>query len=127
MRHGTVMSLRGTASGLLFAAPLPPARVRELLAQEPHGGRRTLDAAFSGQLATIRSEGLSRVVDGTVPGVSAMAAPVFDLHGELVLSLAAIGPNATFDTQPAGPLARALKACAAGLSRQLGAAGIVGG
>ena len=123
MRHGTVMSMRGTASGLLFAAHLPPARLRELLAQEPHGGRRTLDAAFSGQLAAIRAEGLSRVVDGTVPGVSALAAPVFDLHGDLVLSLAAIGPNATFDTQSGGPVARALTACAAQLSRQLGGAG----
>lgn len=123
MRHGTVMSMRGTASGLLFAAHLPPARLRELLAQEPHGCRRTLDAAFSGQLAAIRAEGLSRVVDGTVPGVSALAAPVFDLHGELVLSLAAIGPNATFDVQATGPVAVALKGCAAQLSRQLGGAG----
>jgi len=120
MRHGTVMSMRGTASGLLFAAWLPPAQLRQALADDSHGGRRKLDAALQEQLAAIRAEGLSRVVDGAVPGVSAMAAPVFDLHRGIVLSLAAIGPNATFDTRPGGPVAAPLQAAAAALSRQLG-------
>ena len=38
MRHGTVMSLRGTASGLLFAAYLPRAQVLATLREEARTG-----------------------------------------------------------------------------------------
>ena len=90
MRHGTVMSLRGTASGLLFCAHLPQAQVAPLLADE--GG--AFDAALQGQLVQIRQQGLAQAVDASVPGISAMAAPVFDVSNGLVMSLTAIGPSA---------------------------------
>ena len=124
MRHGTVMSLRGTASGLLFAAHLSEARVAALLADEPGpaGAKpQRLDAALKSQLAEARQQGISRAVDGAVPGVSAMAAPVFDERGSMVLSLTAIGPSAIFDTRLEGVVAQALRGAANTLSRQLGA------
>jgi DNA-binding IclR family transcriptional regulator len=135
MRHGTVMSLRGTASGLLFAAQLSEAQVAELLASEPalsapaatYGARpmraspQRIDAALKAQLAEVREHGISRAVDASVPGVSAMAAPVFDERGNMVLSLTAIGPSAIFDTRLDGPVAAALRGAAKALSRQLGA------
>jgi DNA-binding IclR family transcriptional regulator len=138
MRHGTVMSLRGTASGLLFAAQLSEAQVLDLLAHEPaepaiapagpngsHTARRPrlggLDAGLKAQLAEARAHGICRAVDGALPGVSAMAAPVFDERGGMVLSLTAIGPSAIFDTQLDGPVAQALRSAAKMLSRQLGA------
>ena len=64
---------------------------------------------------------VSRAVDGAVPGVSAMAAPVFDEHGAIVLSLTAIGPSAIFDTRLDGAAANALLQAARSLSAQLGA------
>jgi DNA-binding IclR family transcriptional regulator len=115
MRHGTVMSLRGTASGRLFAAWLPRARI---LAAEP---QECFDAAFERELDALRGAGIAHAVDAAVPGVSALAAPVFDAAGTMVLSLTAVGPGASFDVAPHGAPARALKACAAELSRQLGA------
>jgi DNA-binding IclR family transcriptional regulator len=115
MRHGTVMSLRGTASGKLFAAWLPKARI---LASDPQA---ELDAGFERELATIRASGLAQAADAAVPGVAALAAPVFDADGHLVLSLTAIGPAASFDTRLDGAPARALAAGAEALSRQLGA------
>ncbi|MDH4050262.1 MAG: IclR family transcriptional regulator [Rubrivivax sp.] len=115
MRHGTVMSLRGTASGKLFAAWLPRAQVR---ASEP--GLR-VDAGFERELQAIRDAGIAHAVDAAVPGVSALAAPVFDATGQMVLSLTAIGPGASFDVAPDGAPARALKACAQALSSPLGA------
>ena len=134
MRHGTVMSLRGTASGLLFAAQLSEAEVLALLAQEPVDSASPappavasrarplrLDAGLKASLAEARSQGISRAVDASVPGVSAMAAPVFDERGNMVLSLTAIGPSAIFDTRLDGPVAQALRAAAKMLSRQLGA------
>jgi len=130
MRHGTVMSLRGTASGRLFAAYLPRAVVLAALAEErayaDGGGRRgrapaTIDAAFGRELDAVRRHGLSHAVDAAVPGVSALAAPVFDEAGAIVLSLIAIGPSAVFDARYEGPVARALASAAAALSRRLGA------
>lgn len=115
MRHGTVMSLRGTASGKLFAAWLPHARIR---ASDPDA---VFDAAFERELEAIRVAGIAHAVDAAVPGVSGLAAPVFDAAGTMVLSLTAIGPGASFDVGAGGAPAQALKACADGLSRQLGA------
>jgi DNA-binding IclR family transcriptional regulator len=114
MRHGAVMSLRDTASGRLFAAHLPREQVRAV------AGKAGFDKAFEQELAAIRRSGISHVVDAAVPGVSGLAAPVFDVSGALVLGLTAIGATANFDTRASGAPARALKRCAAELSAQLG-------
>ena len=116
LRHGAVLNLRGTASGRLFAAHLS----EEMLQAS---GAARIDKAFAVELARIRSAGLSHAVDAAVPGVSALAAPVFDSSGSLALCLTAIGASASFDARPQGRPARALRACALGLSAQLGAPG----
>jgi DNA-binding IclR family transcriptional regulator len=102
MRHGAVMSLRGTASGRLFAAHLPRAVVR--VAWRAETGRAGFDAAFVADLAAIRASGVSHVVDS----------------GQMVLALTAIGATAGFDVRPLGVAARALRRCAQALSAQLG-------
>lgn len=112
MRHGTVMSLTGTASGRLFAAHLPAAAVKGKLA-----GERMPDAAL---LAAVRRNGLADSQDGVVQGVSALAAPVFDDAGRIVLSLTAIGPSGSFDLRLDGALAPQLRQAGEELSRQLG-------
>ena len=96
----------GKAAGLARPAPRPLQR---------------LDTALKAQLAEARERGVSRAVDGAVPGVSAMAAPVFDERGNMVLSLTAIGPSAIFDTRLDGVVSAALRGAAKMLSRQLGA------
>ena len=109
MRHGTVMSLAGTASGRLFAAW----RQEEAAAL----GEPLPDAATT---AAVREAGLATSRDGVVAGVSAAAAPVFEASGRLVLALTAIGPSASFDTALDAPLAQSLREAAALLSRRLG-------
>ncbi len=121
MRHGTVMSLRGTASGLLFCAYLPRDQVLAALAAED-GGSARLDAALQAQLTEVRRHGLAQALDASVPGISALAAPVFDLGSAIVMSLTAIGPSAIFDARFDGDVARVLRRSADELSRQLGAA-----
>ncbi len=118
MRHGAVMSLRGTASGRLFAAHLPRAAVA---AAGDGPADAVFDAEFEATLAAIRRDGLARVEGTAVAGVSALAAPVFDGGGNLVLSLTAIGPSASFDVAADGAAAATLRRCAAELSAQLGA------
>ncbi|MDH6592338.1 DNA-binding IclR family transcriptional regulator [Variovorax sp. TBS-050B] len=137
MRHGTVFSLTNTASGRVFAAYLDAATVRQLLEAE-RGRQRQRGAApgeagmppqpplpswtaFERQLEEVRAHGLSRSEGEVIEGVSAMAAPVFDHTGAIVLSVTAIGPAAIFDTAWDGEIARALKACAGTVSARLGA------
>jgi DNA-binding IclR family transcriptional regulator len=135
MRHGTVFSLANTASGRLFAAyldaPVVKARLDEERAQqkanrwEPAAGMPPPPSVpswkeFERQLAEVRAHGLSRSVGEVLPGVNAMAAPVFDHTGAIVLSVTAIGTAAVFDTRWDGALARALRTCAAQASQRLG-------
>ncbi|MBT9491758.1 MAG: IclR family transcriptional regulator [Paucibacter sp.] len=124
MRHGTVMSLKGTASGRLFAAHLSREEVLAVLAAEagalPGKTTPTIDAELTAAMAAARADGLASAHDGVVLGVSAMAAPVFDDRGRMVLSLTAIGPSGNFDLSLHGALAGALKRAGADLSRQLG-------
>ena len=134
LRHGTVFSLAGTASGRLFAAYLDPSRVRALLEAErnaarvvapPSAGAPARESVpswkdFQRLLAEVRSTGLGRSVSEIVEGINAMAAPIFGPGGEMVLALISIGPHGTFDTAPDGPIAVALKETAAQASRRLG-------
>ena len=148
LRHGTVFSLAHTASGRLFGAHLAPEGVRTRLeaerrrvareaweAQETHAGQEAPQApaagmptarpvpewpVFEAELAEVRARGLSRSEGEIVPGISAMAAPVFEPAGAMVLALVAIGPAATFDSRWSGAVARDLLACAREISARLG-------
>ena len=135
MRHGTVMSIPDTASGRLFAAFGPPEAVREALANEARfagagagsrpararaGGRFGLGTAFDKEIDRIRADGVAGIDGVALPGISAMAVPVFDARGQLVLSLTAIGPGATFDSGVDGAVAARLKPAAVRLSMRLG-------
>ena len=123
MRHGTVMSLRDTASGRLFAALLPREQVLAALAGSGPAAadlKHWPDAELAEALAAVRQHGLSRVDGTAVPGVKAMAAPVFDASGRPVLSLTAIGPGEVMNLDWHGPLAEVLRHEAGALSARLG-------
>jgi DNA-binding IclR family transcriptional regulator len=135
MRHGTVFSLANTASGRLFAAYLDVPTVKARLEEDRAHQRANRETRASGmpppakvpswrefeaQLAEVRAHGLSRSIGEVLPGVNAMAAPVFDHTGAIALSLTAIGPAGVFDTAWDGALASALRHCAARVSQRLG-------
>ena len=133
MRHGTVMSIPGTASGRLFAAFGPAEAVREALENEARlapararpararaGGRFGLGTAFDREIERVRADGVACIEGVALPGISAVSVPVFDARGQLVLSLTAIGPSATFDSAVDGAVAARLKPAAAQLSMRLG-------
>ena len=115
MRHGTVMSLRGTASGRLFTAYLPAGTAAAADTDTDTGKPLGTQAS-----AAIRKAGLAHSQDGVVMGVSALAAPVFDDQGHIVLSLTAIVTSGSFNLAADGPIALALRRAGVGLSQQLG-------
>jgi len=135
MRHGTVFSLTNTASGRLFAAYLDVPTVKALLDEDRAHQRANREERQSGmpppakvpswkefeaQLAEVRAHRLSRSIGEVLPGVNAMAAPVFDHTGAIVLSLTAIGPAAVFESAWDGALADALRSSADRVSQRLG-------
>jgi DNA-binding IclR family transcriptional regulator len=131
MRHGTVMSIADTASGRLFAAFGPPEAVQKALANEARlapprpararaAGRFGLGTAFDRELDRIRADGIACIDGVALPGLGAVSVPVFDARDQLVLSLTAIGPSATFDARVDGAVATRLKPAAAQLSMRLG-------
>ena len=120
MRLGSTASVRHTATGKVFAAFGAPELIAAALAAE--GEAKALrNAAFAAELNAVRQQHLSSAVGELVPGISALAAPVFDGFGALVLCLSTIGPSATLDVSPQGVQALALCGAASALSARLGA------
>jgi DNA-binding IclR family transcriptional regulator len=118
MRHGTVMSLRATASGRLFAAYLPRAQVAAVLRAEGEPVR--IEPALAAALEQIRHEGLAHVQGLALPGIDAYAAPVFRGDGGIVLALTVIGPGSLLQGAGRRRIAPALREAATRLSAQLG-------
>jgi DNA-binding IclR family transcriptional regulator len=127
LRLGDVMPLLGSATGRCFAAYAPAAVIEPMLAQElaaqgsknRSGMPRDLKQARA-LLEQTRQQGLGRVVDTLLPGISGLAAPVFDATGRMVLGLVSLGSSASFDASEGGIAARVLKRYANQLSEELG-------
>ncbi len=131
MRHGTVVSITGTATGQVFAAWLGEALVRPLYEAERRAAGAAGAAGAGNKLASwaqfnkttlaeVRAQGLARSDGTALPGVSALAAPVLDHSGRIVLALTTIGPTAALDTHWHGALAGMLRRTAAAASARLG-------
>ena len=107
MRHGTPASLRHTGTGKIFAAFAPPEAVAAALAREAEAAALQ-DPAFIAELETIRRERFSRVRDELLPGISAMAVPVFDGFGRRALARRCGDDAAGLARRRPGVLARRL-------------------
>lgn len=127
MRAGTVMSMRYTATGHVFAAWLAPKVAQHYLAREFSDTavlRSTHldydDQHFKALLEQIRTAGAAQALGNPLPGIDAISVPVFDHSGNIVLALTSIGPSLVFDANLQGPIAQTLKACATKISSALG-------
>jgi DNA-binding IclR family transcriptional regulator len=128
MRKGTVMSMRHTATGHVFAAWLPPKVAQHYIDREigdtavvtSVSPDRPDEAAWRSLVNDIRQAGLARALGNPLPGIDALSVPVFDHSGNITLALTSLGPSSLFDASADGPIARALLDCAAAISAQLG-------
>lgn len=120
MRHGTPASLKFTGTGKIFAAFGDPALIKQALQNE---GLKPVeqDPDFERELQIIRQQGIAIVEDQLMKGISAMAVPVFNGFGQLVLAIAAIGPSALLTISMQSSQAQALIRCGQSLSAKLGA------
>ena len=127
-----MVSAIDTASGQLFAACLGEASVRRLfevdLKFKRQTGRRSAcalgrpgGAQFDASALTeLQAQCQARADGAVVVGVSALAAPVLDNRGQIVLALTAIGTLAALDTCWDGPQAALLRQAARTASALLG-------
>lgn len=129
LRTGLVLPVLTSATGLAFAAWLPPDLtapfVDRELAQDAQGNCYPDGGRLAAQLAGLRHSGAVRLI-GTDEftslyrtTISAMSVPVFGLDGAMVLSLTAIGASGRLDTSEQGRLLPRLRECAATVSRRL--------
>lgn len=124
LRLGSVMPLTRSATGGAFLAFLPREATTELVRQELADNNRL--GLEPGSLEEIepwlqqtRRHGLARTSD-FIPGISGMAAPVFDYNGSMTLALIALGYTSAFDMSLKRPIARSLLDLAEQLSRRSG-------
>jgi DNA-binding IclR family transcriptional regulator len=123
VRIGTVLPVSTTAIGRLFLAFLPQAVTQRFLAAE----KRTMPAArfpsdrqLDQILSLIRAERISITYSALMPGVDAMAVPVFDYRGEPVAVICAVGRFEEMNTRNDAHVRQSLAAAATDLSKQLG-------
>ncbi|WP_041735774.1 IclR family transcriptional regulator [Paraburkholderia atlantica] len=135
LRVGTVMSLVNTAIGRVFAAHLADDVLVGLLSQEsirlagapasevlvaPKKGPPSLVPAYLARRAKVRNFGIDDALDAPVPGIGALAAPVFDHTGSVSLVVAVIGPSGGSDFSLDGATAQRLLATTRRLSWRFG-------
>ena len=122
---GTVYSLTGTATGRVFAAYLSPDLIRPFLkATLP----KTITERSVGvaqplpdrDLATIREDGIASVERPPVPGINAIAAPVFDHLGQIFVVVTLVGDARVLSKASDTGFAQALRATTQTFSSELG-------
>jgi DNA-binding IclR family transcriptional regulator len=123
------MSLVNTAIGRVFAAHLDDDVRAQLLPQDGLrlAGEAAADTAalqtprdYTEVLTQIRTDGADTAIDKPIPGISTVAAPVFDHTGSVCLVVALMGPSGAFDAGLTGNPAHTLCAATQRLSRRFG-------
>lgn len=144
LRVGTVLSLANTAIGRVFAAHLSEELLRDLLALEAlrlagmpaariasgnaqgnGNGKeseraKAIDRPDESRLARIRQDGIDSALGAPIPGIDALAAPVFDHTNTVRLVIALIGPTGSFESATGATPAQRLLRATRQLSWRLG-------
>jgi DNA-binding IclR family transcriptional regulator len=126
VRVGSVLPLMWSATGRVFLGLLDDTRVREMAQAELNQAAALRRPALRsrdpiGQLCReVRKHGMATVRDAYLPGISAVAAPVYDHSGRVCSVLTALGASGGFDPDLEAPVARSLRLEAAAASARLG-------
>lgn len=124
LRLGSVLPLTRSATGGAFLAFLPEDMTARYLADELAenvrlGLRPTRQDDVDRWVKQTRRHGIARTSD-FLPGISGIAAPVFDYNGMMSMALIALGYTGNFDQSLKGPLAAKIRDVARTISKRLG-------
>lgn len=126
IRMGTRFSVLNSATGRIFGAFDDPERIAAHIekecAQEPTPYYRTDVASrqtYEKLVAQIRKEGISTIRGARVPGIDAVAVPIFDEIGVFAGAVTCIGHADTLDTAAEGASVRTIRAEVDAMSQRL--------
>jgi len=123
---GSIFPLLRTATGRLFLAFLPRRTTDAMVRHELRGVVSLLDPQLrtikdvDKLVADVRRTRLGFTREDLVPGLSAVAAPVFDHQGCIAAAIAVLGVRGTVEEITPGSYGDALRNAADALSRKLG-------
>jgi DNA-binding IclR family transcriptional regulator len=119
IKSGSQVSLTTSATGRVFAAFLPDKKTENKIIQELESFSITQEQ-FQKIIQITKSDGYSYVNSTYLPGISAIACPIFDSSSNLVAALTVVGLESTLDTSDTSKAIELLKEKAILLSKLLG-------
>lgn len=119
IKSGSQVSLTTSATGRVFAAFLPDKKTENKINQELESFSITQEQ-FQKIIQITKSDGYSYVNSTYLPGISAIACPIFDSSSNLVAALTVVGLESTLDTSDTSKAIELLKEKAILLSKLLG-------
>lgn len=122
---GTALDMLTSASGRVFGAWLPREAYAPLVEAQLADPRlpRELNSwkKAEAMFAAVRTQGYSAVSGyHLVPGVEAVAAPVFNFRNEITMAMLVVGVQGMFDMRPESDVVLSLRRAANDLSHRLG-------
>lgn len=128
VRVGSTLPILRSAVGRTFVAHLPSAETAALIAKERQVRGRTARGKplpVERLRAAAQRNGVAGVDGDLVPGVRALAAPIFDHRARIVASIALLGGPEQLSLKAESPVAVLLKDVAASISHRLGYAPVL--
>ena len=127
---GSIFPLLRTATGRVFLAYLPREVTATMIERElagapaPTVGWRIRDMDDVDRLIVdVRRQRMGITREEFLPGLSAIAAPVFDHQGRVIAAIAILGKRGSIEDLRPGSIAERLRSTAEDLSRRLGFGG----
>lgn len=119
---GRRFPLTAGSHGKVFLAHLPAGQAHSVIHRVglPDQAKPARTAQYLDDLESVRRQGYAVSIGEHVRGVFGIAAPVYDMAGEVVLTLSAIGVAATLEDAEIIRVGTVLKRRAAAVSRALG-------
>ncbi|MFC5589336.1 IclR family transcriptional regulator [Sporosarcina soli] len=120
IKVGSRVGVTQSASGRVFAAYLPSHLTAEQISRELSKNSISEDQ-LQEYLNTIREKEYSYVISTIVPGISAIAAPIFDHTSQVIAVLTVVGLENSLDISESSEAVKLLKEKTIEISRLLGA------
>lgn len=119
---GQHIPLHATSNGKVLVSELAEPQLSEALGVLTAYTPATITSrgAIESELATVRRRGYAVATDELDVGLTALAAPIRDAHGEIIASISVSGPTFRFTTERVNQIVPDLRATAAEISAAMG-------